>query len=122
MPRRDVAEDMKRESKWLRNAAEDDPVLGIPKPRREERYAIKGSPQSAPRRKDEYNRTRTGVQCGSGSRKSCHLRIECAHKRPGRIDEKRPLNSVVSVIATNRKWGKAADGISTRVVTCLINR
>ena len=35
---------------------------------------------------------------------------------------KRPLTSVVSVTATNRKWGKAADGTSTRVVTCLINR
>ena len=78
--------------------------------------------QSAPRRKDEYNRTRMGVQCGSGSRKSCHLRIECTHKRPGRIDEKRSLNSVVSVIATNKKWGNATDGISTQVVTCLINR
>ena len=113
---------MKRKSKWLRNAAEDDPVLSIPKPRREERHAIKGSPQSDPRRKDEYNRTRTGVQCGSGLRKSCHLHNECAHKHPSHIDEKRPLNSVVSVIASNRKWGKAADGTSTRVVTCLINR
>ena len=113
---------MQRESKWLRNVAEDDPVLGIPKPRREERHAIKGNPQSAPRGKDEYNRTRTRVQCGSGSRKSCHLRIECAHKRSSHIDGKRPLNSVVSVIATNRKWEKAADGTSTRVVICLINR
>ena len=113
---------MKRESKWLRNTAKDDPVLGIPKPRREERHTIKDSPQSTLRRKDEYNRIRTGVQCGSCSRKSCHLRIECAHKRPGRIDEKRPLNNVISVIAINRKWGKAADGTSTRVVTYLINR
>ena len=121
MPRRDVAEDMQRKSKWPRNEDEDDPVLGIPKPRREERHAIKGSPQNALRRKDEYNRARPGVQCGSGSRKSCHHRIECAHKRLGRIDEKRPLNSVASVIATNRKWGEATDGTSTRVVTCLIN-
>ena len=35
---------------------------------------------------------------------------------------KRPLNSVASVTATNRKWGKAADGTSILVVTCLINR
>ena len=40
----------------------------------------------------------------------------------GHIDRKRPLNSVVSVIATNRKWGEVADGTGTRVVTCLINR
>ena len=38
------------------------------------------------------------------------------------IDKKRPLNSVVSVIATNRKWGEAADGIGTRVGICLIDR
>ena len=35
---------------------------------------------------------------------------------------KKPLNSVASITATNRKWGKAADGTSIRVVTCLINR
>ena len=116
------AEDMQRKSKWPRNAAENNPVLGIPKPRREEWHAIKGSPQSAPRKKDEYSRTHTGVQCGSGSRKNCHLCIECDNKRPGDINGKRPLNSVVSVIATNKKWGEAADGTSTRVATCLINR
>ena len=88
-PRRDVAENMQRKSKWPRNIAEDDPVLGIPKPRREEWHAIKGSPQSAPKRKSEYSRTCTGVQCGSGLRKSCHLRIECASKCPGRINGKK---------------------------------
>ena len=113
---------MQRKSKWPRNTAEDNLVLGIPKPRKEERHAIKGSPQSAPRRKDEYSRTRMGVQCRSGSRKSCHLRIECANKRPSHVNGKRPLNSVTSVIATNRKWGKAADETCTRVVTYLINR
>ena len=35
---------------------------------------------------------------------------------------KDPLNSVASVIATNRKWGEAADGTGTRVVTYLIDR
>ena len=52
--RRDVAEDMHRKSKWLKEIAEDDPVLGIPKPRRKEQHTIKSSPQSAPRRKGEY--------------------------------------------------------------------
>ena len=55
MPRRGIDEDMQRKSKWPRDIAEDDSVLGIPKPRRKERYTIKGSPQSAPRRKDEYS-------------------------------------------------------------------
>ena len=47
---------------------------------------------------------------------------KCANKRPSHIDGKRLLNSVVSVLATNRKQGEAADGIGTRVVTCLINK
>ena len=71
MPRRDVADDMQRKSKWPTDVAEDDPVLGIPKLRRKERHAIivlgipklrrkerhaiKGNPQSAPRRKGEYS-------------------------------------------------------------------
>ena len=43
---------MQQKSKWPRNAVEDDPVLDITKPRREERHDIKGSPQSVHRRKD----------------------------------------------------------------------
>ena len=46
---------MQRKSKWPKDIAEDDPVLGIPKSRRKERHAIKGNPQSAPRRKGEYS-------------------------------------------------------------------
>ena len=46
---------MQRKSKWLRDVAENDTVLGIPKLKRKERHAIKGSPQSAPRRKGEYS-------------------------------------------------------------------
>ena len=33
-----------------------------------------------------------------------------------------PLNSAVLVAATHRRFGKVADGTSTRVVTCMINR
>ena len=32
------------------------------------------------------------------------------------------MNSVVLVIATNRKWGKVTDGTDTQIVTYLINR
>ena len=35
---------------------------------------------------------------------------------------KRPLNSAALVAATHRRFGKAADGTSTRVMTCTINR
>ena len=35
---------------------------------------------------------------------------------------KRPLNSVVLVVATHRGFGKVADGTSTRVMTCMINK
>ena len=59
-----------------------------------------------------------GVRSGSGPRKRHHLRIKCAHKRPGHIDR----NSAASVIATNIKEGEPADGTGTRIDTCLINR
>ena len=51
-----------------------------------------------------------GVRSGGGSRQIRHLRIEGAHKRPSHINEKRRLNSVASVSATNKKQGEAADG------------
>ena len=35
---------------------------------------------------------------------------------------KEPLNSAALVATTNRKLGKMADGISTQVVICMINR
>ena len=54
MSRRGVAEDMQRKSKWLRDIAEDDPILDVPKPRKKGWHAIKGDPQSFPRRKGEY--------------------------------------------------------------------
>ena len=63
-----------------------------------------------------------GIRSGSGSRKRRHLRIKCAHKRPGHIDGKRLLNSAASVIATNIKEEEPADGTGTRIDTCLINR
>ena len=53
-PRRGVAEDMQGKSKWLRDIAEDDPIFGVPKLRRKEWHAIKGGPQSAPRKNGEY--------------------------------------------------------------------
>ena len=35
---------------------------------------------------------------------------------------KRPLNSTALVVATHKRFGKAADGTSIRVVTCMINK
>ena len=34
MPRKVVAENKRRKSKWPKGAAEDDPVLGVPRPKR----------------------------------------------------------------------------------------
>ena len=121
-PRRIVTEDRWRRSKWPRDAVEDDPVLGILRVKREEQHVIKGRLRNAPKRKGEQSGTRTRVQCGNGSRKKRHLLIECASKLSNHIDGKRPLNSMVSVIATNRKWGEAADETGTRVVIYLTNR
>ena len=113
---------MQRESKYPTNVAEENPVLGIPRPRREEWHVVKNSPGSAPRRKSEDSRTCTRVQCRAGLRKSCHFHIECTNKRPDCINRKRPLNGMVSVTATNRRWGKMANGTRTQVVICLTNR
>ena len=120
--KRNVAEDMQQESKYPRNVAEDDPVLGIPRLRREERHVVKDSPESAPRRKGEYSRTCTIVQCRAGSSKSCHFRIECTNKRPNCINGKRILNSMVSITTTNKRWEKTVDGTRTQVIIYLTNR
>ena len=32
------------------------------------------------------------------------------------------MNSIILVAATHRKWGKVADGTSTQVATCMINK
>ena len=55
----------------------DDPVLGIPNPKRKERHAVKDSLPERPQKKDKYSRTPMGVWCRSNSRRNCHLRIEC---------------------------------------------
>ena len=94
---------MQRKSKWSKNAAEDDPVLGIPKPRREERHAIKGNPQSAPKRKNEYNITRTGCSVGAVQGKAITFALNAPTNVLAALMGKGPLNSM----ATKNK-GKAA--------------
>ena len=58
--------------------AEDDSVLGIPKPRRKERYTIKGRPQSVPRRKDEYS-----IEAVQGKTKHLHIDGEMTPEQCG---------------------------------------
>ena len=62
------------------------------------------------------------VQCKIGSRKICPLRIKCTRQRPGHVNEKRRLDGVTSIIATNRKWEGTSDGTGTEVITCLTNK
>ena len=113
---------MQRKSKWPRDVTEDDLVLGIPNPRRKERHAIKGSPQIAPRRKGKSSRTRARYNVGAVQGKAVTFALNAPTNVLAALMGKGPLNSVVSVTATNRRWGKVADGTSTRVVTYLINK
>ena len=89
MSRRDVAKDMQRTSKWPRDVAEDDPVLGIPKLRRKEQHAIKGSPQSALRRKGKYS-------VGAVQGKDVTSSLNAPTNVLAVLMEKRPLNSVTT--------------------------
>ena len=73
----EMVEDEQRKPKQPRNVAEDDPVLGIPNPRRKEQHAIKDSLLERPQKNDKYSRTPMGVWCRSNSRRNGHLRIEC---------------------------------------------
>ena len=87
---------MQRKSKGPRDIAEDDPVLGIPKLRRKEWHAIKGSPQSASRRKGEYS-------VGAVQGKAVTSALNAPTNALAALMEKGPLNSV----ATKNK-GKTA--------------
>ena len=87
---------MQRKSKWPRDIAENDPVLGIPKLRRKEWHAIKGSPQSASRRKGEYS-------VGAVQGKTVTSALNAPTNVLVTLMGKRPLNNV----ATKNK-GKTA--------------
>ena len=50
------------------------------------------------------------------------LRIKCTRQRPNHVNEKRRLDRVISIIATNKKQGGTVDGTDTEVGTCLINK
>ena len=91
---------MQRKSKWPRDIAEDDPVLGIPKLRRKEWHAIKGSPQSAPRRKGEYS---VGAVQGKAVTSALNAPTNVLVTLMG----KRPLNNV----ATKNKGNAAITAI-----------
>ena len=80
---------MQRKSKWPKDIAEDDPVLGIPKSRRKERHAIKGSPQSAPRRKGEYS-------VGAVQGKAITFALNAPTNVMAALMGKEPLNSVAT--------------------------
>ena len=113
---------MQRRSKWPRDVAEDDPVLGIPKLEGKNDMPSKAAPRALPEeRASTVGRTR-GYSVGTVQGKSVTSALNVLTNVLAALMGKRPLNSVVSITATNRRWGKAADGTSTQVATCLINR
>ena len=62
------------------------------------------------------------VRCEIGSRKIRPLRIKCTGQRPDHVNEKRRLDGITSILATNRKQEGTVDGTGTEISTCLTNK
>ena len=104
-----------------KGTAEDNPVLGTPRLQREEQHLVEGCSQKTP----EGDTIRMGPTWGTVRnwfRVNTTLRIKYTRQRPNHVNEKRRLDKVVSIIATNKKQGGIADGTGTEVDTCLINK
>ena len=113
---------MQGKSKWPRVVAENDPVLGIPKSRGKNGMPSKAAPKALPKERASTVGRARGYSVGAVQGKVVTSALNAPTNVQVILMGKGPLNSMVSVTATNRRWGKAADGISTQVVTCLINR
>ena len=105
-----------------RNSAEDDPVLGIPNLEGKNGTPSKASPKALPEERASIVERARGYSVGAVQGKTVTFALNAPTNILTALMRKRPLNSVASVTATNRKWRKAANGTSIRVVTCLINR
>ena len=82
----------------------------------------KAAPRALPEERASTVGRARGYSVGAVQEKAVISALNVPTNVLATLMEKGPLNSVASVTATNRRWGKAANGTSTRVVTCLINR
>ena len=91
--------------------------------KKEKQHAVKDSLPGHPMKKGltQWDSHRSMVE------KQFQEKLSHSHQMPTTNDlaaliRKWPLSSTVLVAATHRRFGKAADGTSTRVTTCMINK
>ena len=105
MLKRVCAEDEWGKAEVSRGIAEDDPVLGTPGLQGEEQRLDEGRPQKPP----EGDASRMGPTWEYGVKlvqgKYVPFHIKCTRQHPDHVNEKRRLDRVTSIIATNRKQG-----------------
>ena len=113
---------MQRKSKWPRNVAET--ILSSASQNLEGKNGTpsKATPRALPKERASTVERARGYSVGAVQGKAVTSALNAPTNVLVTLMGKRPLNSVASVTATNRKWGRAADGTSIRVVTYLINR
>ena len=82
----------------------------------------KAAPRAIPEEKASIVERARGYSVGAVQGKAATFALNTPTNVLAALMGKGSLNSMASITATNRRWGKAADGTSTQVVTCLINR
>ena len=107
-----------------RNHAEDNFVLGQPKPRlKKGDFLAKTIFQSTPRKKISTVRKHTEAWRQSNSRKGCCLHIKCSTTNTlVTFMWRRPLNNAVLTTTTHKRLERVSDGTSTQVVTQITNK
>ena len=119
MPRRDVTQDMQRKSKYPGNVAEDDPVLGIglssasQNLEGENDTSLKTAPKALLEERVSTVERAREYSVGPVQGKAVTFALNAPINILAALMGKEPLNSMVSVTVTNRRWGKAVDGTRT---------
>ena len=121
--RREMSEDMHWKSKWSRDVAEDDSVLGVPDSSGKERHTTKGSLlERSPKKGWIQQDAHGGMEWKQFKEKLSPPHLMSPTNVLAALMMKGPLNSMTLVAVTQRGFGKVADETSTRVMTCTINR
>ena len=124
MPRRKKCPRMNKESLNCQETSSRKILsLGNQDHKKEKRHAVKDSLPGHPKKKGltQWDSHRSMVE------KQFQEKLSHSHQMPTTNDlaaliRKWPLSSTVLVAATHRRFGKAADGTSTRVTTYMINK
>ena len=101
-----------------KNRAEDNFVLGQPRPRQKKSDLPANTIfQSLPKKKISTASKYTGAWRQSNSRKSCCLPIKCSTTNTlAVLMQRRPLNSAALATSTHKRPERVSNGTSTQVV------